>query len=65
MEHTIILSKEALIDYLLHELNGAAAHKVTAYLDENGCWVGQVKIEETNEPKEDYKYYLALAELMK
>lgn len=65
MEHTIVLSKEALLDYLFHELNGAATHKVTIRLDENGCWIGQVAIEETDEPKEDYKYYMALAELMR
>lgn len=65
MEHTITLSKEALINYLLHELNGAVTHKVTTYLDENGCWTGKISIAESNEPKEDYKYYMALAELMR
>lgn len=62
MEHEMVLTKETLITYLLHELSGADTHKVTTYLDENGCWIGKLKIESSNEPNQDSKYYKALTE---
>lgn len=62
MKHEIVLTKETLITYLLNELSGAVTHKVTTYLDENGCWIGKLKIESSNEPNQDCKYYKALTE---
>ena len=56
MKKVKILSKIMALIYLFHEF-GNVNLKVTTVLDDNGCWIGKVILEQTTEnPKDDTEF---------
>ncbi len=56
MRKVKFLSKLMALIYLFHEF-GNGNLKVTTVLDDEGCWVGKVILESTNEPAVDDKEF--------
>lgn len=63
MNRKTTLSKETLLVYLINELS-SGNYTVTTELDEDGCWLGKVRIEACLEKNNDNEYYMNLVKHM-
>ena len=62
----VIYKKETVLTYLINELSNKCNYKVSTVLTPDGCWTGEIRIQETlNQNVEDENYYLAIAENIK